>query len=144
MRRSACWPHSHFTLCEMMKKEMKNPPLMANITEVGRSIQTPNLGNEAPDTSKNRLYKDIFSPPRDYIQKLKNDTSLVLDFQIDMKLSDEVYAFTSYKLYREKKNWTDAELHCKLEGGQLASIHSQWEQAQAVREADMREKCSFF
>ena len=33
----------------MMKKEMKNPPLMANITEVGRSIQTPNLGNEAPD-----------------------------------------------------------------------------------------------
>ena len=45
-------------------------------------------------------------------------------------------AFTSYKLYKEKKNWTDADLHCKSEGGQLASIHPKWEQEMAEKAAE--------
>ena len=47
-----------------------------------------------------------------------------------------MYAFTSFKLYKERKRWTDAELHCKNEGGQLASIHSKWEQTMAEKAAE--------
>ena len=56
-----------------------------------------------------------------------------------MNASDEVYAFTSYKLFREKKSWTEAELHCESEGGQLASIHSLWEQTLAKKAAEGNE-----
>ena len=67
-------------------------------------------------------------------QQMENG-SLVIELDISLKSLDEVYAFTSYKLYREHKNWTDAELHCKSEGGQLASIHSPWEQKLAQKAA---------
>ena len=53
---------------------------------------------------------------------------LVIELDINVKPTDEVYAFTNYKLYKEAKSWTDADQHCKSQGGQLASIHSQWEQ----------------
>ena len=46
---------------------------------------------------------------------------------VNLKPSDEVLAFTRYKLYKEAKTWTDADATCKSEGGQLASIHSHWQ-----------------
>ena len=50
---------------------------------------------------------------------------------------DEVECeFKGYQLYREEKTWSDARAHCKGEGGQLAAIHSDWEQELAKRAAN--------
>ena len=51
----------------------------------------------------------------------------MIEVYVNLKPSDEVLAFTRYKLYKEAKTWTDADATCKSEGGQLASIHSHWQ-----------------
>ena len=118
--------------------ENENPPLFASISEVGRSIQTPRIGDTIGGTSAStsqNLYKVALTPKKDLSQQMANNR-LVIDLTINKDLSDEVYAFTSFKLYSEKKSWTDADLHCKSEGGQLASIHSSWEQTMAEKAAE--------
>ena len=119
--------------------KIENPPLMTKISEVGRSIQTPNFGNTLQkDTgaSSDRVYKAILSPPRDLLQQSENG-SLVIELNMNLKPSDQMSAFTNYKLYNnEKKSWFNAELHCKREGGQLASINSPWEQTLAEKAAE--------
>ena len=111
--------------------KINNPPLIANISEVGRSIQTPGYKDSALAPLEG-IYKAILIPPKDLSKELINQT-LVIELDVNMKPSDEVYAFTSYKVYREYKSWTEAELHCKSESGQLASIHSNWEQTLAEK-----------
>ena len=59
----------------------------------------------------------------------------MIELDIDMKETDELYAFTNYKLYQEYKTWTEAEAHCKKEGGHLASMHSKDQQALAEKAA---------
>ena len=71
-----------------------------------------------------------------FIVQWKENRSLVIELDIFKKPSDEIYAFTSYKLYRERKKWSDAEIFCKSRGGQLASIHTKWEQALAKTAAE--------
>ena len=80
------------------------------------------------------MYKAILTPTKDLLHQIENRI-LVFELDINTKLSDEVYAFTGYKLCREKKNRAEARHHCESEGGQLASIHSQWEQTLAEKAA---------
>ena len=126
--------------------ENKNPPLMASISEVGRSIQTPHFGDildDASDASTDNLYKVTLMPPQDLSQQIRNK-SLVIELDINRRVSYEMFAFTSYKLYKKRKTWTEAALHCESEGGQLASIHSQWEQMLAEKAAEsLREEEEF-
>ena len=58
---------------------------------------------------------------------------------VDMREEDEVNYMLNYKLYREEKSWSDANDHCWNEGGQLVSIHSEDEQAMALKAADGNE-----
>ena len=117
-----------FRLSWRIKSE--NPPFMARIHEVGRSIQTPHL-----NVKFDQVYKAIMIPSKELVQQMENG-GLVIELETHMKTSDEAYAFTSYKLYREKMKWTEADLHCKSEGGQLASIHSLWEHTLAKNAAE--------
>ena len=115
-----------------------NGPLIARISEVGRRIETPHFGDtfdEISDSSSDKVYKVTLTPPKDLSQQMTN-RSLVIEVNIVKNPSDEVYAFTSYKLFKEWKTWTDAELHCENEGGRLASIHSWWEQTLAGKAAE--------
>ena len=119
---------------------VENPTLTwtTSIDEVGKSIQTPLLGDTFVDAfyaSSNQVYKAILALPKDLEQEMGNN-SLMIELDIDMKKLDEMNVFTSYKLYNEYKTWADAEAYCKSEGGQLASIHSKWEQALAKQAAD--------
>ena len=111
---------------------IENPTLIwtSTISEVGRSLQSLQLSKNSNSPS-NEIYKVILTPSEDLKQNLGHG-SLVIELDVNMKPSDEVYVFTSYKVYREYKSWTDADLHCKSEGGQLASIHSQWQQTLAM------------
>ena len=121
--------------------ENENPPLIANISKVGRSIETPHFGDTPDETTvapSAKVYKVTLTPPQNLAQQTTNK-SFVIDLDINKKPSDEVYAFTSFKLHKEKKSWTDADLHCKSEGGQLASIHTQWEQTLAEKAAEGEE-----
>ena len=114
--------------------ENEHLPLTANITDVGRSIETPHFGDTL-EASYDNLYRAILTPSIDLLQKM-DISSLEIDLDINMKPLDEVYTFTSYILYRKLKGWADAELHCKSEGGKLASIHSKWEQQMAEKAAE--------
>ena len=116
---------------------IENPPLIANISEVGRSIETPHFGDTLDEThsiSLDKLYKVTLTPPKNLSHHMTNK-NLVIELH-NKNPSDEVYAFTSDRLYKEIKKWTDADLCCKREGGQLASIHSQWEQTLAEKAAE--------
>ena len=119
--------------------ENENQRLIANISDVGRSIETPHFGDILAETTgapSDKLYKVTLTPPKDIAQQMTNKR-LVINLDINKKPSDEVYAFTSFKLYKDElKSWTDADLHCKREGGQLASIHSLWEQKMAEKAAE--------
>ena len=42
---------------------------------------------------------------------------------------------SKYKLYTDQKTWTAAEEHCGMNGGHLASVHSEEEQRKAGIEA---------
>ena len=120
------------------KIENENPPrlLIATISEVGRSLQTPGLGDSSLVKPVDLKYKAILTKPEDLPQKFGKG-SLVIEVDVDMKEGDEVnYAMMKYKLYREKKSWAEAEAHCRSEGGQLVSIHSEEEQAMALKAAD--------
>ena len=113
---------------------IKNPTITwsTSINEVGRGIQTPQLA----DTDQQNLYKATFTLQKNIQEQLENG-SLVIELDIDLTKSDKVYAFTSYKLYRYKwKTRPIAMAHCESEGGQLVSIHSQWEQDMAVKAAE--------
>ena len=101
-----------------------------SISEVGRSIQTPSLVHK--EMSSGYLHKATLLLPKDF-QQPSTYRSLVVELVVDLGQSDEFFAFTSYKLYRQKKTRIDAETHCQSEGGQLASIHSQWEQTLAEK-----------
>ena len=111
---------------------IENPTLKwtTSISEVGKSIKSPLRGDsyaEAFDASSDLVYKAILTLPKDLQQQMRNE-SLVIEFDVDMGHSDEMSAYTSYKLYREMKS--------KSEGGQLASIHSLWEQTLAEEAAE--------
>ena len=104
--------------------ENENPPLMSSNSEVGRSIQTPDP-QEAP------VYKAVLAPSVDVLQQL-GDLTLVIELHTDVNKSDEVNAFfNGYQLYKKRMDWTNAESHCKSNGGHLASIHSKWDQTLA-------------
>ena len=56
--------------------ENENPPLTANISEVGRSIVTPNTGNTYEESSKaslDRVYTAILTPPKSLLQQVGDD-----------------------------------------------------------------------
>ena len=66
------------------KIENENPPLMASISEVGRSIQTPLMGDLFNEAS-GRLYKAMLSPSKDIREEVENG-SLVIELDIAKNL----------------------------------------------------------
>ena len=121
---------------------IENMILTASIGEVGRSVETPYLSDALAKTSQSIMFKVALAPPNDLIQEMTN-SSLVIELDINKKQSDEVFAFSSFfKMYVDdeeyvsRKSWQDAKLHCKSKGGQLASIHSIWEQTLAEKAAE--------
>ena len=117
--------------------ENETRPLIASIGEVGRSIKTPHLGETSADNAfdANLVYMTILTIPENFQEQIGTG-NLVVDLDVDMISSDEVYAFTSYKLYKLDRDFVSSEALCKRKGGQLASIHSEWEQTLAERAAD--------
>ena len=116
----------------------ENPPLMAQISEVGRSIQTPSDSFVKPiDESSYLIYKAVLTIPEDLPARME-DGRLAIEIEVDNEKGPDgvVSAFWSYRLFRKNGNWTEGQKACKSEGGQLASIHSQWEQTLAERAAE--------
>ena len=120
------------------KIEVENPPLIAKINKVGRSLRTPGLGDaftRLSDTPSEQVYKAILTSPGDLLP-LKENQSLVIELNVEKTQSDEVNVFTGFKLYKVKRTWFEAKDHCEAQGGHLASIHSQWEQSRAEQAAE--------
>ena len=121
---------------------IENPPLIANISEVGRSIKTPGLGGPfdegAAYSTSEQVFLAVLNLPNDIKEKMESGT---LEIGLDVVMrqangwSDQVFAFSSFKLHRRAKKWLQAEAVCKSEGGKLASIHSDWEQMLAEKAA---------
>ena len=61
--------------------ENENPPLMASISEVGRSIQTPHLGETfdeaSSEVSLDHVYKAVLTPPKDLVQKIGSQNLVI-------------------------------------------------------------------
>ena len=121
---------------------IENSPLIANISEVGRRIQTPGLGGifdeGAAYSTSEQVFLAVLNLPNDVKEKMESGT---LEIGLDVVMrqangwSDQVFAFSSFKLHRRAKKWLQAEAVCKSEGGKLASIHSDWEQMLAEKAA---------
>ena len=112
--------------------------MTANANEIGRTIQTPRVcGCSIGNHTNDYVYKAMLMLPDDSSIKVRNE-SLVLELDVTQSGGGAMvkYGFKGYQLHREKKTWSDAEAHCKSEGGQLASIHSDLEQESAKRAAD--------
>ena len=96
----------------------------SSIGEVGRSIQTPRLGEPfSSSETKELLYKVVLTIAEDFQHQIGNET-LIVELDVDMRKGDEIACYSSYKLHRKPKTWAKADAQCKSEGGQLASIHS--------------------
>ena len=110
---------------------MENESVMwsSSISEVGRSLQTPQLGKnlvKAADASVDHIYKVDLTVTDDFQAEMGNGT-LVIELVLDMNKEDKL-AFASYKLNQQRESWIDADAYCKSENGQLASIHSEMQQ----------------
>ena len=108
-----------------------------NISEFGRSIQTPKLGEifKPGEDSVDHFYSASLTGPGGF-QRAHNNTTLVVEVKLDIKQGDDLTWTSNYKLYGPGKNLVDADAHCKSQGGQLASIHSEQDHARAVEAAE--------
>ena len=110
---------------------IENPTmkLTMNNGQVGRSIQTPQLGGTPIETSSDHVYEAVLMVPDNFLKEIGNGT-LAIELDVEKGEEDEaVYGFRGgYKLYREEKTWDEAAAHCKSRNGQLVSIHSEEEQ----------------
>ena len=118
---------------------IENPLLVMATSELGRSVQTPGLRDKILNESfhtVDRAYKASLVLP-DNIQV--DSGNLVIQLEVDTReeegWQEEVsYSTTAkwgpekYKLYIMRKSWSDAEAHCKGEGGHLASVLSEEDQ----------------
>ena len=116
----------------------------SSISEVGRSIQTPGLGKTFTelnmDADSYYTYHAVLKVPEEVQNQIGNG-SLVIELDVGEEPNGErseevVFGFKGYQLHRQKTKRGQAELQCKLEGGHLASLHSQSEQAKAKEVAD--------
>ena len=111
----------------------------SSISEVGRSLQTPQLGEplvNPQDESSDHTFEVVLDVPEDFQKGMQNE-NLVIELVMDMRNEDEVTYSTSYILGREdRQEWPDAEAECKREGGHLASVHSKGQQALAEKAAE--------
>ena len=113
--------------------ESENPPMVASVNEVGRSIQTSLLG-DASYASLDHVYKAVLAPSNEVLQNIENQT-LVIELENKLGKYDKISAhfISGFKLYSEATSWTEAEARCHEEGGQLASINSKLEQTLAEK-----------
>ena len=118
---------------------IENMPRIARINEIGRGVKTSQIVAENMIMPP-YVYMAVLELPTDFQQNNEN-TNVVVELDIVMghksDLSDKVFAFTSFHLFilSKHKSWSESEAFCKNEGGQLASIHSHWEQMLAVKAA---------
>ena len=113
--------------------ESENPPLVASVNEVGKSIQTPLLG-DASYAPLDHVYKAVLAPSKEVLQNIENQT-LVIELDNEIGKYDKISAhfISGFKLYSEATSWTEAEARCDEEGGQHASINSKLEQTLAEK-----------
>ena len=111
--------------------ENENPPLLAHISEMGRSLEMPKLG-AAFVKPVERIYKVVLALEKD-LAILKDNESLTIELE-GPEEPDTV--FWDFKLSKKNLWWKKARKACENDGGQLASIHSTWEQELAEQAAE--------
>ena len=128
-----------------LKWRINPPPLEMTVQELGRSVQTPGLGGdtfEREDYMADGDYKTTLLLPHN-IQGMVGEGALVMQLQVDTReeggwkevVKTSQSGQKTYKLYTEKKTWSDAEAHCQKVGGHLASVLSQEEQEEVTAAA---------
>ena len=119
-----------------------NPTVMwtSSISEIGRSIKTPGFNESSAQLShfsSDHVYSTSLFFPKNSETDIGND-SLIIELSVDMNKEDEL-SYKNYKLYYGYKTWSEANAFCIEEGGQLASVHSEYEQKLAEKAADGKE-----
>ena len=120
-------------------------PLETTIKDVGRSVQTPGFGGgiieEAFYLSDQSYTSTLLLPTTEKVSKWALGRQVVdwsLVIMLDVITNEEegwqegvqYKAWSKYKLFKVKKNWTDADAHCVNEGGNLASVATEMENNQ--------------
>lgn len=119
--------------------ENKFPPLEQFVGKVGRSVQTPKLGeitsndDDYYENDQSHQVNVVF--PGDLLDHVGHGR-LVIEVEVDTREEDgwleQVVVSRggpkTYKLYVEKKSWKEAEDHCQSEIGHLASVSTAGEQ----------------
>ena len=119
---------------------IQNSPMLINSTTPGQEIETPQFGEtgQNPSNHYNRSQDytaNIFVP-----EDMAETESLIVAIEVDtnegsaetVTVTEEIPGSEKYKLYKEKKNWTEANAQCEKDGGHLASILSPEEYKAAV------------
>lgn len=133
------WKDKRMTGCRLSWR-VENSPLTLTSSEVGRTIETPNLGSSNFETS-------YFEEDHSFIATLEIQTSLktqlddgALVIQLETNLHEgegwvETVTYTGvskeFVLVDDKKTWEEAEVYCQNQGGHLASIITEREENEA-------------
>ena len=125
--------------------KIENPSIIwrANVSEIGRSIQTPQIGEviEPEKISSDFIFKTLLEIPREF-QEANDNKTLVLEMKSDMRQEDDVTWTLGYQLYwKQRKTFAQADNFCKSKGGHLASIHSEDQQALAIEALAEKGRC---
>ena len=67
-------------------------------SEVGRSVQTPQLGQTLADESSDHNYKVVLAIPENFQNEIGN-WSLVIELIVDMKKEDEHTLYLSFLVH---------------------------------------------
>ena len=132
------WQHKRMTGFQVTWR-IDNPRMEITTSGLGKTLQTPEFRETDIDESyykTSRAYKATLLIPNSL---QVGSGSLVIMLDVDTReeegwLEDVRYLTTAkwgpekYKLYTERKTWSDAEATCQEEGGQLASVLSAEEQ----------------
>ena len=123
---------------------LEDPLLKMTTNELGRRIQTPDLGNDVDDTyylSNHSFMATLHFPS--YLTEQVASGSLVIQLDVDIRdqegWQEEVtyaqipqWGTQKYKLYDKQVTYPEAVRTCQDKGGLLATVLSQEEQEEAL------------
>ena len=129
------WPDKRMTGARVSWRiENKTPTnLEVIVEELGRKIQTPYMEKEFDMTyyQADHSYQASLLFPESLVEKLAGGL-LVVELEVDTREEEgwnEEVSFSEgqkvFKLVKEIKTWEEAEAHCQMEGGHLASVTSE-------------------
>ena len=113
--------------------ENKSPPMEMKTSEIGRSFKTPGFGEDRFEEvfyQSDRVFTSTLHFPK-YIEGGSDvlDVQLEVDTREEKGWQEEVRFGSKYIYHREPtKTWADAETHCQVEGGHLASVLTKGDQ----------------